>query len=371
MSVDVETPLLEARNVVQEFPVSAGPKGTRGVVHAVSDVSFELRSGETLGIVGESGAGKTTLVRTLLQMPRPTSGSVLFRNCDLARLRGRRLREQRRHMQMVYQDPTSSLNPKWRVSAVVEEPLIGYGLGSRAERRRRVAESLELVGLPSTVYGRLHPKELSGGQCQRVAIARAIAPEAAMIICDEVVSSLDSLIQAEVLCLFEDLRARLGVSYIFISHDLAVVRRISHRVAVMYLGQLCEIGPVDRVYADPAHPYTRALLATFAPLSSQSDTDLAENINSPSPIDPPTGCRFRTRCPRAQDLCALQRPSLRPIGDGQAVACHFPVSGGKGTEAASPWFTCAFPDLQPARSRDRDAAARGTLRRLAATGGSD
>jgi oligopeptide/dipeptide ABC transporter ATP-binding protein len=319
--------LLEVRNVVHEFTVrgAGGLKG--GVVHAVSDVSFDLEAGETLGVVGETGSGKSTLARSVLQAPRPKSGSVKFQDTELVGLRGRRLQRARRQMQMVFQDPFGSLNPRWRISEIVEEPLVGYGVGNAGSRRQRVRELLDMVGLNPGVYGRRRPHELSGGQCQRVAIARAIALDPALIVCDEPVSSLDVLIQAQVLNLFEQLRTELGLSYLFISHDLALVKQVSDRVAVMHLGQLCEVGPADALYRSPRHPYTVDLLASIPSLDPTKPPATGRAVNSgepPSPLSPPSGCRFRTRCPRAQDLCARERPLLRELGPGHQVACHFP-----------------------------------------------
>ena len=254
------TPLLQVRDLVQEFVARdyGGVKG--GVVHAVSGVSFNVWPGETLGIVGETGSGKSTLARSVLQAPRPKAGTVTFRGADLTTLRGKNLLQARRHLQMVFQDPFSSLDPKWKVRDLVAEPLIAYRVGDRAARRHRVDQVLELVGLDPAAHGDRRPRELSGGQAQRVAIARALAIEPAMIICDEPVSSLDVLIQAQVLNLFERLRAELGLSYLFIAHDLALVKQVSDRVAVMYLGKLCEVGPGEEVYRQPLHPYTKALL---------------------------------------------------------------------------------------------------------------
>jgi oligopeptide transport system ATP-binding protein len=327
--------LLEARHIVQEFVVRdyGGVRG--GVVQAVSDVSFDVRPGETLGIVGETGSGKSTLARSLLQAPRPKSGSVIFRGADLVTLRGSRLLEARRHMQMVFQDPFGSLDPKWRVSRIVEEPLVAYKFGGAAARRRRVRELLELVGLDPGSHGGRRPRELSGGQCQRVAIARALALSPALIICDEAVSSLDVLIQAQVLNLFERLRGEFGLSYLFIAHDLALVKQVSDRVAVMYLGKLCEVGPAESIYREPLHPYTLALLASIpSPDPAAAGARTAKTITGepPSPIHPPSGCRFRTRCPRAQERCAVEEPRLRAPGgaagaggDAHQVACHFPL----------------------------------------------
>jgi oligopeptide/dipeptide ABC transporter ATP-binding protein len=319
-------PLLQVRDLVQEFVVRdrGGVKG--GVVQAVSGVSFEIQAGETLGIVGETGSGKSTLARSVLQAPRPKSGSVTFRGTDLVTLRGTRLLQVRRHLQMVFQDPFGSLDPKWRVRDIVAEPLVAYRTGDRAARRDRVDQVLELVGLDPAAHGGRHPRELSGGQAQRVAIARAVALSPALIVCDEAVSSLDVLIQAQVLNLFERLRAELGLSYLFIAHDLALVKQVSDRVAVMYLGKLCEVGPGDSVYRQPLHPYTRALLDSI-PSTDPAATRAASTIKGelPSPIHPPSGCRFRTRCPRAAELCAAEEPQMRELATGHSVACHFPL----------------------------------------------
>jgi peptide/nickel transport system ATP-binding protein len=321
-------PLLEARNIVQEFVVRGrgGVKG--GVVQAVSDVSLAVRPGETLGIVGETGSGKSTLARSLLQAPKPKSGAVLLRGKDLVGLKGRALLDARRSMQMVFQDPFGSLDPKWRVEDIVQEPLIAYKVGTGDDRRRRVREVLDLVGLDPDTYGRRRPRQLSGGQAQRVAIARALTLDPALIICDEAVSSLDVLIQAQVLNLFEQLRADLGLSYLFIAHDLALVKQVSDRVAVMYLGKLCEIGPAEALYREPFHHYTVALLDSIPspdPTVARRERHKAISGDPPSPIDPPSGCRFRTRCPRAQDRCAVEVPPLRELAPDHAVACHFPV----------------------------------------------
>jgi oligopeptide/dipeptide ABC transporter ATP-binding protein len=321
-------PLLQVRNVVQQFTVrgAGGLKG--GVVHAVSDVSFDVHGGETLGVVGETGSGKSTLARSLIQAPRPKSGEVLFQGTDLVGLRRRPLVEARRHLQMVYQDPFGSLNPRWRVAELVEEPLFGYGVKGGEQRRKRVHELLDLVGLDPSVFGRRRPHELSGGQCQRVAIARAIALEPALVICDEAVSSLDVLIQAQVLNLFEQLRAELGLSYVFIAHDLALVKQVSDRVAVMHLGQLAEIGPAEALYRRPLHPYTAALLESIPgldPATGRARRPVPLRGEPPSPLDPPSGCRFRTRCPRAQQRCAEEEPVLVERASGHSAACHFPL----------------------------------------------
>jgi oligopeptide transport system ATP-binding protein len=327
--------LLEARDVVQEFTVR-GRGGVRGgVVHAVSGVSFEIRQGETLGIVGETGSGKSTLARSVLQAPPPKDGSVTFRGSEMVGLRGRSLLDARRHMQMVFQDPFGSLDPTWRVMQIVEEPLVAYGVGNRESRRERAREVLDLVGMDPDVYGKRRPRQLSGGQAQRVAIARALTLDPSLIICDEAVSSLDVLIQAQVLNLFERLRADLGLSYLFIAHDLALVKQVSDRVGVMYLGKLVEVGPAESLYQAPRHPYTVALLDSIPspdPFAPKAKAHAAISGEPPSPVDPPSGCRFRTRCPRAQEVCATQEPPLATIADDHQVACHFPVAPGEGIE---------------------------------------
>jgi oligopeptide/dipeptide ABC transporter ATP-binding protein len=347
--VTVQTPgtaLLEVRHLVQEFVLRdyGGAKG--GVLQAVADVSFELHAGETLGIVGETGSGKSTLARSVIQAPPPKQGAVIFQGKDLVGLSHRAMKPVRRDLQMVFQDPFTSLDPKWTVARIVGEPLVAYAAGSRAERRERVNSLLDLVGLDPASYGRRHPRELSGGQAQRVAIARALVLEPKLILCDEPVSSLDVLVQAQVLNLFEKLRSELSLSYLFIAHDLALVRQVSDRVAVMYLGKLCEIGPVRDIYREPLHPYTLALLDSIPdPEPSAGRREVGHVISGepPSPLNPPSGCRFRTRCPRAQERCALEAPQLRALGDDRhLVACHFPLSGG------SPDPAGAQADVRPA-----------------------
>jgi oligopeptide transport system ATP-binding protein len=346
-------PLLAARDIVQEFVVRDFGGVKSGVVHAVSGVSFEIWPGETLGIVGETGSGKSTLARSLLQAPRPKSGSVMFGGTDLTTLRGRRLLAARRQLQMVFQDPFSSLDPKWRVADLVAEPLTAYQVGDRVTRRSRVSEVLELVGLPPREFARRRPRELSGGQCQRVAIARAVALSPALLVCDEAVSSLDVLVQAQVLNLFERLRGELGLSYLFIAHDLALVKQVSDRVAVMYLGKLCEVGPARSIYAEPLHPYTLALLGSIpSPDPAVARTPVAATIRGepPSPVSPPSGCRFRTRCPRARELCAAQEPPLRALRDGHSVACHFPLADGE------PQVRVPLPASRPMEGSPGEAA---------------
>jgi oligopeptide transport system ATP-binding protein len=327
--MSAEAPLLEVRDLVQEFAVRDSSGTSKRVVHALSGVSFELRAGETLGIVGETGSGKSTLARSILQAPRPKSGAVLLRGTDLVTLRGRELATARRDVQMVFQDPFGSLDPTWRVQQIVEEPLAAFHAGNRGDRRRRVAEVLELAGLDPERHARRRPRELSGGQAQRVAIARALALGPALIICDEAVSSLDMLIRAQVLNLFERLRSELRLAYLFIAHDLSLVKHVSDRVAVMYLGKICEIAPATDLYREPRHPYTLALLASIPspdPRAQPPELEATVHGEPASPINPPSGCRFRTRCPRAQERCSLEEPKLRTLGSNHYAACHFPVT---------------------------------------------
>jgi peptide/nickel transport system ATP-binding protein len=326
--------LLDVRHLTHEFTLRGSGRVGRRALRAVSNVSFEIRRAETLGLAGESGSGKSTLARAIVQMPRPSSGNVLFDGVELTELRGREAREARRRIQMVFQEPLASLDPKWRVADIVEEPLVAYGVG-RSERRRRVNDLLERVGLPADTYGARRPRQLSGGQCQRVAIARALALEPDFLICDEVVSSLDVLVQAQILDLLARLRTELGLSCLFVSHDLAVLRQLSDRIAVLYSGELCEIGATDSLYGAPAHPFTRALLASAMFHERDGPTHAGDGrpskIGRSSPLDPQRGCRFRGRCPSAGLQCASEQPSLRQVGADHWVACHFPVA----TEAAS------------------------------------
>jgi oligopeptide/dipeptide ABC transporter ATP-binding protein len=316
--------LLEVQNLVQEFPLRSRGGAGNCVLRALAGVSFEIWQGETLGLVGESGSGKSTLARALMQAPKPTSGTVKFRGTDLTQLRGRKLVQHRRQMQLIFQDPFGSLDPTWRVSDIVEEPLVGYTADSRTSRRGKVARALDLVGLSVSVYGKRRPRELSGGQCQRVAIARALTADPALLVCDEAVSALDVLVQAQLLNLFRELGRELGLAYLFISHDLALVREVSDRVAVLHLGELCEVGPTASLYRAPLHPYTVQLLA-YIPRRVRSTDGAALSGELPSSsLPPPSGCHFRTRCPRAQRRCAMERPPLSRHADEHFVACHFP-----------------------------------------------
>jgi oligopeptide transport system ATP-binding protein len=328
-------PLLSARDLVQEFVAREAGGARGGVVQAVSGVSFDIMPGETLGIVGETGSGKSTLARAVLQAPRPKSGSVVFRDQELTRLHGRALLSARRDMQFVWQDPFGSLDPKWQARSIVEEPLAAHSVGTRESRRKRAEELLDLVGLDPARYAKRHPREMSGGQAQRVAIARAVALEPSLLICDEAVSSLDVLIQAQVLNLFERLRRELNLSYLFIAHDLALVKQVSDRVAVMYLGKFCEVGPGESVYRQPLHPYTKALLDSI-PSTEPGAARATATLRGepPSPVNPPSGCRFRTRCPRAADRCASEVPEPRELAPGHLVACHFPLTEPAPAESA-------------------------------------
>jgi peptide/nickel transport system ATP-binding protein len=316
--------LLRVENLVVDFPAGQGRH-----VSAVSNVSFDVAERETLGLVGESGCGKSTTARAVIQLPKPTGGKVTFAGHELTALSGERLRAVRPQMQIVFQDPISSLNPRRRVGDIVGAPLEIWGRGSDDERRARVDEVLEAVGLDPDVARDKRPHEFSGGQCQRICIARALVLEPELVICDEPVSALDVSVQAQILNLLEDLKARYGLTLIFITHDLAVVKNVSDRVAVMYLGKICEVAAPDRLYTSPAHPYTAALLSSIPVPDPEAPAGSGELTagDLPSPLDPPSGCRFRTRCPRAQDLCAAEEPQTREVAEGQFVACHYPLVG--------------------------------------------
>jgi peptide/nickel transport system ATP-binding protein len=313
-------PLLEVEHLVVEYAASGK------TVHAVSDVSLEVARGETLGLVGESGCGKSTLGRAVLQLRRPVSGRVRFDGQDLTAMHGEALRKMRRRAQLIFQDPIASLNPRRRIGDIVAEPLVIAGVKDAKRRQELVHEVLSAVGLdPELVAGRL-PHEFSGGQCQRICIARALVLKPEFIICDEPVSALDVSIRAQILNLLEEMKARFGLTLLFIAHDLAVVKAVSDRVAVMYLGRLCEVGPSEQVFARPAHPYT-ALLIEAIPVPDP-DVRPAESVpvgEPPSPISPPSGCRFRTRCPRADQRCIDEVPELREMAPRQFAACHHPL----------------------------------------------
>jgi peptide/nickel transport system ATP-binding protein len=314
--------LLRVEDLVVEFPV--GRTGLK--VNAVSGISFDVRKGETLGLVGESGCGKSTTGRAIMQLPRPTSGSVVFEGTELTQLSGDPMREARTRMQMIFQDPISSLNPRRKVRQIVMEPLTIWKRGTEAERSTKVDSILEEVGIDPVRAGESQPHQFSGGQCQRISIARSLVLDPSLIICDEPVSALDVSVQAQVLNLLEDLKQEYGLTLIFIAHDLAVVKNISDRVAVMYLGKMCEVAPSDVLYESPAHHYTSVLLNSIpVPDPEVAVTKTAIEGEPPSPVLPPPGCRFNPRCPAAQDICRSEEPQLREIGPGHFVACHFPT----------------------------------------------
>jgi oligopeptide transport system ATP-binding protein len=326
--------LLEAASLTKHFPVRSGAfaRGGREVVHAVDGVSLEVRRGETLGIVGESGCGKSTLGRMLVRLHRPTSGSVTFAGSDITSLSRRQLRPFRREMQMIFQDPYASLNPRKRVGQILEDPFRIHGAGSSREIRSNVQRLLQVVGLSPEHLNR-YPHEFSGGQRQRIGVARALALNPQLIVADEPVSALDVSIQAQVINLLDDLQDEFNLTYVFIAHDLGIVHHVSDRIAVMYLGVVVELGGSDELFTHPIHPYTEALLSAIPAIEAAEDegTVHRERIvlegEVPSPINPPAGCRFHPRCAYATEICRVERPPLELHRNGRFAACHHPLDG--------------------------------------------
>jgi oligopeptide transport system ATP-binding protein len=326
-AVMMKAPLLQVKNIKKYYPINRSFfSQSSSWVKAVDDVSFTVNEGETLGIVGESGCGKSTLGRNIIRLQAPTGGKIIYNNQDITNLGESKLRHIRREMQIVFQDPYASLNPKHKVSEIVGEPLRVHHEGSKQERRERVQWLLEKVGLEKSHVSKF-PHEFSGGQRQRIGIARALALNPKLIVCDEPISALDVSVQSQVINLLQDLQEDLGLTYLFISHDLSVIRHICNRVAVMYLGKIVEIGKTHNIYQAPAHPYTQALLSAIPlpnPVQQRKRSRIILQGDVPNPINPPNGCRFHTRCPLATDLCKKEEPTLEEKTPGRLVACHFP-----------------------------------------------
>ncbi|MGA2872087.1 MAG: ABC transporter ATP-binding protein [Candidatus Dormibacteria bacterium] len=322
-------PLVELRHLVKEFPVTAGAVLQRkiGSIKAVSDVSFSIGKGETFGLVGESGCGKTTIGRLVVGLEEPTSGEILFEGRDIARMKGSARRRQRRDLQLIFQDPYASLDPRMRVGTIVKEPLVVQKIGSGDDRNARVRQLLMEVGLSPNAIS-FYPHEFSGGQRQRIGLARALSLNPKLIVADEPVSALDVSIRSQILNLMNSLQATHGLTYLVISHDLSVVKYLSDRIAVMYLGKLVEVGPSQTIYSQPAHPYTLGLINAIP--EPDPKRERAKQVNPlrgelPSALHPPSGCRFRTRCPKVQAICAETEPPLQPFGPRHFAACHFPL----------------------------------------------
>jgi peptide/nickel transport system ATP-binding protein len=353
---DAREAIVRVENLVVEYPAPGGKK-----VHAVSDLSFDVYPGETLGIVGESGCGKSTTGRAVLALPKPTSGKVFFEGKDLTLLKGEELRKIRTRLQVIFQDPISSLYPRRTISDLITEPLAIWGLGSEEDRVARARLMLAEVNMDYDTVSWRRPYEFSIGQCQRISIARALMLNPKVVVCDEPVSALDVSVQAQILNLLEDMKHRYGLTLLFISHDLAVVKNVSDRVIVMFLGKLCEVADSETLYSQPAHPYTRALLMASV-ISSRAmsragvpttipdlEGEEESNTEMPSSISPPSGCRYRTRCPRAQAICAVQEPIMREINANHYVACHFPLGAQSSVHARGAHFRTP-PPAEPSAS---------------------
>ena len=360
-------PLVTLTDVVKHFPVKTGSlRGTTDVVHAVDGVSLEVQQGETLGLVGETGCGKSTLARCIARLFDITSGQIVFDGRDVSRLKPRHMRPLRRDIQMIFQDPYGSLNPKRRVGSIIGDPFAIHNVASGTERKRRVQELMELVGLNPEHYNRF-PAEFSGGQRQRIGVARALALKPKLIICDEPVSALDVSIQAQIVNLLSDLQKQLNLTYIFIAHDLSVVRHVSDRVALMYLGKVVELAPVEEIYQTPRHPYANALLSAVPvpdPVAATQRQHIVLVGDVPSPINPPSGCRFHPRCPKAQPRCVTEVPDLEPrLGDGPGhiAACHFPVTPGEDLTKAKPAIAADERVIEPDGAIAPATAERGTV----------
>jgi oligopeptide transport system ATP-binding protein len=361
VSTNGGAPLVEVRDLKKYFPIKKGVLSREvGRVHAVDDVTFSVQEGETLGLVGESGCGKSTLGRTIVRLLPPSAGDVIFQGRSIGRLGARALRPLRRQMQMVFQDPYASLNPRKRVGSIIGDPLKIHNVGDKRERRQRVQELLETVGLSPEHYNRF-PHEFSGGQRQRIGVARALALRPKLVVADEPVSALDVSIQAQMINLLDELQDEFRLTYIFIAHDLGVVRHVSDRIAVMYLGKLVEVSPAEELYTRPIMPYTEALLSAVPipdpDLSEQRERIVLEG-DVPSPIDPPSGCRFHPRCRYMTEICREVEPPLTDYGNSHLAACHHPLNVDKETLArvtASPKHT---PDSADERATPTEPAGK-------------